>query len=502
MKKGVLLLLALLLGGTVAYAEGPKEAAELTDSAVYELSGGSERAIHDGRYLSYTVIPEGGGVTVRAEGIASLYIQFDKVYGEWTLEAGGQEYSCGQNNFLHEFVDIAALTGETADEVTLRFQNGDCHLTDIYAFGPGEVPDWVQRWEPPCEQADLVLFSTHSDDEQMFFAGILPYYAGELGYQVQVAYFTNHNNTHDRPHEQLNGLWTVGVTHYPVMNEYPDHAADNKEEAYTTFARQGYTKEDMIQTQARLLRRFKPLVVVGHDINGEYGHGQHIVNSETLMEALPLAADPDYDPESAALYGAWDTPKAYIHLWKENPIVMDWDQPLERFGGRTAFQMTQEGFRCHESQHKWPGFYNWVYGPDGKRSKATEITTYSPCQYGLFRSTVGPDEAGGDMFEHLKTYGQMAKEAEEARLQAEEEARRKAEETARQQEEARALLQAEEEARRQAEEDLRQRTEARRQAEKERETIAIAIAALAAALMAGGFLAAAAVKRKKGSSGK
>jgi LmbE family N-acetylglucosaminyl deacetylase len=42
--------------------------------------------------------------------------------------------------------------------------------------------------------ADLVLFSAHGDDEHLFFAGLLPTYAEERGYRVQVVYLTDHRN--------------------------------------------------------------------------------------------------------------------------------------------------------------------------------------------------------------------------------------------------------------------------------------------------------------------
>ena len=38
-----------------------------------------------------------------------------------------------------------------------------------------------------CEAADLMLCTTHADDEQLFFAGVLPYYVSK-GYDVQVVY--------------------------------------------------------------------------------------------------------------------------------------------------------------------------------------------------------------------------------------------------------------------------------------------------------------------------
>ena len=393
--------------------------------------------LRDGDENTYVSVPDGTAVTITsAEGISSLYIIFDRVCGEWTLTVHGVDaldpdtantdgagectatVNCGENGFLHEYVDVYGLFGCAPETVTLTFDNGEVSLSEIYAFGDGDLPDWVQVWQPPCENADLLLASTHIDDEQLFFAGVLPYYAGELGLDVQVVYFTDPFKYHERPHEQLNGLWTVGVRHYPVCGAFVDEYSETAKDAYSHQKNYGFEREDMVLFQVKAIRRFKPHVVVGHDINGEYSHGQHIINCETLMEALPLAADATFDPDSAEKWGAWDTPKTYIHLWSENKIVMDWDIPLENFGGKTAFQVTQDGFACHKSQH-WTWFYRWIYGKNKDITKATQIKTYSPCLYGLYRTEVGLDSGIGDMFENISaSYGDIAKTEQLARIEA------------------------------------------------------------------------------------
>ena len=422
----------------VGAEETPTEAVELTASASIVCPDGSVSALTDSREDTYTALPAGAAVTITSEtGIASLYVIFDRICGAWTLSDGTTEILCGTNGYLHEFIDVAERLGHSPNSLTLTFAERDCSLSEVHLFGDGAVPSWVQIWEPPCEEADLLLFSTHIDDEHLFFAGVLPYYAVERALDVQVVYFTDPFQYHERPHEQLNGLWTVGVRHYPLSGDYVDMRSYSSAEAYAHQKSFGFTRDDMIRSQVELLRRFRPQVVVGHDINGEYGHGQHMINCETLMEGLDLAADASYDPDSAAQYGVWDTPKAYIHLWEENPIVMDWDVPLESFGGRTAFQVSQEGFRCHKSQIVfWLG--GWMFGNNGSITKASQIATYSPCRYGLYRTTVGPDVEGGDMFENIsRSYAEIREEAarqeEEARL---EEIRRQ-EEAARAAEEAR-----------------------------------------------------------------
>ena len=412
-------LIALIFWRTniIASAVGmPGEAEELTDQATIECTNSA--VLTDGDETTYTKVTDGDSVIIRSDtGISSMYVIFDRIYGEWMLSDGAEDVICGKNDFLHEYINITEIFGDSPKMLTLTFSGHDCFLSELHIFGDGEVPMWVQQWEPPCEEADLMLTSTHIDDEQLFFAGILPYYAGECGLAVQVVYFTDPFTYHDRPHEQLNGLWTVGVRNYPVSGEFMDAYSENAEDAYAHQREVGFEQEDMVRFQVEMIRRFRPHVVVGHDINGEYGHGQHMINCETLMEALELASDSSYDPDSVLAYGVWNTPKTYIHLWEENPVVMDWDKPLEAFGGKTAFQVSQEGFLCHQSQ-QWTWFNRWIFGKNGEITKASEIKTYSPCFYGLYRTNVGLDRTGGDMFENIpQSYAEI--EAEEIRRQEE-----------------------------------------------------------------------------------
>lgn len=414
----------------------------------------------------------------RKGGIASLYIEFDAIPQEWTLTdpTSGKSVTCGQNAFLHEFVDVAALFGSAPETLKLTFAQGTV-IADVYAFSQGDLPDFVQIWDAPCQQADLLLISSHSDDEQLFFAGVLPYYAIERDLNVQVVYIVQHfevggYRNHQRPHEQLDGLWTVGATNYPVMSDFPDVYSESKNrdtafaQAAAAFKPYGVTYDDFISYITECLRRFKPLVVVSHDLNGEYGHGTHVFCSSALTEAIQYASDAEKYPDSADKYGTWTVEKTYLHLYGENQITMDWDTPLDSLGGKTPFEMTQEGFGCHVSQH-WTWFNRWIYGTSGAPiTQASQITTYSPCLYGLYDTQVGADVEGGDFFENVMTYAQRAEE--ETRLKAEEEARLKAEEEARLKAEEEARLKAEEEARLKAEEEARLQQEQEQAARQQR----------------------------------
>lgn len=401
-----------------------------------EAEGFSQSGLlFDANRNTYTKCESEGNITLsNSEGIYGIYIEFDRLPQEWTLTnpETGKSVTCGTYSFLHEYVDVKALFEIIPTQLVLTFA-ADTTMADIYMFSDENIPEWVQIWHPPCEKADLLLISTHSDDEQLFFAGILPYYAGERGLQVQVAYSVQHfevngSRNHQRPHEQLDGLWTVGVRNYPVMSDFPDLYAESKDrnvafkQAESAFASAGISYDDFISYITGCLRRFKPLVVVSHDLNGEYGHGAHVFTASALTEAITFASDETKYTDSVQKYGTWNVEKLYLHLYEENQIEMNYDIPLEHFGGKTAFEVSQDGFGCHKSQH-WTWFYKWMYGTsDNPIKKAKDIPNYSPCKFGLYYTSVGNDVNGGDFFENVKSYEERHLEelkAEQERLEQE-----------------------------------------------------------------------------------
>lgn len=312
--------------------------------------------------------------------IGSLYLEWSHVPETWFYTADGFTYTVEADGYLHQYVQLHA----PAEEIVI---NVDSALCDIYAFEPdSRLPDWVQIWQPAHERADLLLLPTHGDDEFVFFGGMIPYYAGEKGLKVQVAYLTNHWSQILRPHEVLDALWHAGLRNYPVIGPFEDKWADSLEEAEAVFSR--YDAAVYLTEQ---IRRFKPSVVIGHDLLGEYGHGQHVLQAVSLTDAIVAAADANIFPESAEKYGAWNTPKMYLHLYGKNEIIMDWNVPLNHFGGKTAMDIARESFAIHESQQ---GFF-YVYG---------EGDDWDSRRFGLYRSTVGEDIAKNDVFENITSF--------------------------------------------------------------------------------------------------
>ncbi len=295
--------------------------------------------------------------------------------GKWVAVAGNE----GQ--FLHEY---AALPGVTEFRVVPRGTgNASLWLTELFVLGPGDKPDWVQEWQPAPAKVDLMILSAHPDDEILFMGGTLPYYAGELKKNVVVCYMTY--GTQNRRSELLDGLWVCGVRTYPDIGTFEDEHCLKLNTAYK------YWKKTTVNKYiTNLIRRYQPDVLISHDIEGEYGHGAHRLCADAVQTCILYAADATKYKDSLDTYGVWAVKKLYLHLYAKNPIVMDWRQPLDAFGGETAFDVAVRAYAKHVSQH---GYKQFVVEP--------EDSPYSCFKFGLVHTMVGQDVVGGDFFENI-----------------------------------------------------------------------------------------------------
>lgn len=379
MKKSLIAaaLVLFLIPCTAVFAEDAGIAKAVT-AKISVTTGQKGAALADGSMATKLTLPANSSVLIEADNAFSgLYLQWDKPAGNYQLTAGTETRECGIYGFIHEYISLKA----PQNSVRIDVPAGGV-LCEVTLFGEGKLPDWVQVWQPPLEKADLLLLPTHADDEHLFFGGTMPTYAGERGLDVQVCYFNNHWGEPYRTHELLNGLWTVGIRAYPVIPEAPDRFSETLAQAKAM-----YGEDKMIKVQTDLIRRFKPYVVIGHDLGGEYGHGGHMLNAYTLAQALKVSGDESAYPDLAIKYGVWTPLKTYLHLYAQNKISMNWDIPLQKFGGKTAFQMAGEGYACHKSQQSY-----FTLSKKG---------VYDCRAFGLFQTAVGQDVEKNDFFEHI-----------------------------------------------------------------------------------------------------
>ena len=298
----------------------------------------------------------------------------------------------GETRFHHVFIPLDGVT----DIRILSTQSGQHKIgfNEIYVFGEGEIPDWVQRWEPTEEKADILFFSAHPDDELLFYGGAIATYAAEKQKRVVVAYLSYSNTT--RRSEALNGLWALGVRHYPEFGGFADAWSNKLDDAYRKL---GKTK--VLTWVTGMLRKHQPEVVVTHDLKGEYGHGQHKLLGDAAVQAYSAAADAGKYADSAAAYGTWQVKKLYVHLWGEesDQTKFDWEVPLSSMGGKTGTELAEEAYAMHVTQT----YAKIKFGGKWHVLSVRETgSVFSNTTFGLYASTVGPDETHTDFLEHIE----------------------------------------------------------------------------------------------------
>lgn len=398
----LLLILILLLLIIPACAE---EAENLTSGLTVNVvdKAGKTKCITDGKYTTFWESSKRSDpwVVISSEKpVYGLYLCFQKMPDSFAIQKeSGDGWATVATNadcrYHHIFFDLGGLKKiriiSTVGKKTVMGFN------EIFAFGKGEIPDWVQRWQEPAGKADLLVLVAHPDDELLFTGGAIPYYGAELGKNVQVAYLSSSNTT--RRSEALNGLWAMGVRNYPEFGPFADRYAKTgkTKDSY----KEAGGKQKVLDWVNELYRKYKPDVVITHAENGEYGHPQHKMVADAAKECFTLAADAMQSPASYQAYDTWQVKKLYLHLYGDeaDQTVLDWERPLSAFGGKTGAEIAAEAFALHVSQ-------KGMGAGKGDRFEAFTVETtgakrYPYDHYGLRNTTVGPDEAKNDLFEHI-----------------------------------------------------------------------------------------------------
>jgi LmbE family N-acetylglucosaminyl deacetylase len=293
--------------------------------------------------------------------------------------------------FAHEYIAVNGLTNFRI--IPAPGASLSICLSEIYILGAGTVPAWVQQWSQPPDRTDLMILAAHPDDELLFFGGALPYYAGSLKKNVMVAYMTC--NTIERRSELLNGLWACGVRIYPDIGDFYDKYTSKLDVCYAIWG-----KTTVMQYVTSLIRRYKPSVILSHDINGEYGHGAHRLCADAVSQCIGFAADPEKYRDSVKSYGIWQVKKLYLHLYAQNAITMNWDNPLTAFSGLTGYEVAVKAYQEHVSQLN-AAQKNKATGKYEKFIVEPQDQPYSSYRFGLVFSAVGPDIYKDDFLENI-----------------------------------------------------------------------------------------------------
>ena len=389
MKRLIFFLLILLLAiGSTALAD---EAQDITTECTVNKQAWNEQKPDKFRDRNYATYYKGQAITI----IAPEGQQIGAILIEWQVQpkTGVVVLRSDDGN---KFTEVLRTECKYAQQLIvldspvsiLRFKaaSGEMEVNEVIVLTPGEIPAYIPQWKDAPEKVDLMLFSTHPDDEVLWFGGLLPTYAGEQDKEVLVvnAVF----GTYRRKLELLDALWTCGVDNYPIFFGFADNNGSIKEIKSKWQGKAYHPDNGPIE----VIRQYKPDVVVLQDFQGEYGHNAHILFTQLASNGVVNAAISGKHPDSEKKYGLWDVPKTYVHLYGENQIHMDWNVPLEAFGGRTGIDVATEALDCHVSQMDENAAWQMSDVISGQ---------YDNGLFGLWRTTVGEDVLKNDMFENI-----------------------------------------------------------------------------------------------------
>ena len=389
MKRIWICILAVAALICLVQAAGAEEARQITEGITFEANGKSknfEDMLDDGFRTYFPLKDKKGWLEVHSkEPVYGIYLmQFEKITvplsydiqvkdpdGEWKTVASGGQYLVHWHP-LEEGVTDFRIYGTSKERI---------RIAELRLYGAGTKPREVQDWQT-IGKCDMMLLSAHPDDEILWFAGLLPTYAGERGLRVQLAVMAPTGG--ERKLELLHAIWHCGVTAYPEFIGLVDKNGKTVEGQYTAWK----GKNRVLGLVTEVIRKHQPEVLVTHGEKGEYGHGAHKTACDAAKQCVKLAAKSNQFTKSAKEYGVWQVKKLYLHEYKKNVIPCEWNVPLEAFGGKTGFEVAREAFAFHRSQVK----RNWEFEAGGEHDNTL---------FGLYFTTVGQDTGTGDFMEHI-----------------------------------------------------------------------------------------------------
>lgn len=390
--KRFLLLLALSL--CICLPALGEEARDITPDCALEVSGHKSDMplMTDGSYYTYWYCAKNGYVQITApegEPIHGLYISWGKYITRWELQSfdaaanAWQTVCTTEDEFYNQYIPLPEGY-ETLRLVNKTTDGHELAVSELHVLGAGDIPAWVQQWRNFEGKADLVLLVTDPGDEYLFFGGLLPTYIAQ-GKEIMVCEIVNTIAAYKS--QMLDGLWLCGLKNYPYMAYFRPNMTMGMQAQYDTWS-----QVQFVRHVSRIVRMYQPDVLVTHAKNGENIDGGHKVCADASIRSLTTAMDSKYDVGYGyANWGNWRVKKLYLHQTGSDQTVLDYDVPLDFYGGKTARQVAEEAYALQDYQVKSLKGRDITYGEGVCDGSA----------YGLYYSEVGEDTGLGDLFENL-----------------------------------------------------------------------------------------------------
>ena len=263
---------------------------------------------------SLTVAP-----TETASGIYCTFYDLPATVTVETLSSDGSVLS-SEDRDIHSHLYLFPL--EDAAALRLTAKNGPASITEVSACTDAFVPPFALEEA----KADLLVILPEPGDETKLLGGLLATYAGEKDIRCTVAYLAKRNGYAEL--EALDALKLLGVQNQPVFLSLDD---ENAEKSVHILKHMGGEKS-VTNTVSTLIGSVAPQVIV---IFPE-------ADGDELNNAI-----------AAPVLAAAEKSGARVFISGSGKTVISFDQPLSRYGGKTAAEIADASF----GQYTWEHVY-------------------------------------------------------------------------------------------------------------------------------------------------
>ena len=258
-----------------------------------------------------------------------------------------------------EYKQAVELTGAVAARITA--ERGMPCLSEVKLY---RESDEIPSLETGTYKADLMVICSGVADETELLGGLLPLYAGERNIRTLLVYCGEDSGY--AVWEGFQALDTLGFERYPIFMHKKDNNAVSEARVRQKWGN-AFTSELF-----QLIRSVDPKVIVTVDPSDETTSARARYTAQVIKTIVN-----QYIPKVSL-----SLQKVY-RLSPEGTTLLDYTQPLSTFGGRSALAVAKEAYGAYSSR----ALFN---------KSIPEKNTFE-----LLYTTVGEDEEGTDLFEHI-----------------------------------------------------------------------------------------------------